>query len=108
MQNFRDILNREGVIFREGIKRAIELYVMRHGPGNYQTLLASYEPGGVRSEGQLEQEIIRHFQGLNRDIKRSELMFKIIKDLGYTRSRASKTADGLAKQLSDLGVKIWR
>ena len=108
MEIFYEVLQREGIGFNKGMKAAIELFIERHGDGNYQTMMNSYQPGGIKSEGQIEQEIVRYFQGLERDLTLKELLAKVMEDLGYPRGRASKVADGLAKQMSDLGVKIWR
>ena len=108
MESFHTIIRREGIPFNRGMRQAIEEYVRRHGDGNTQTLLASYQPGGKKSEGQLEQEVVRFFQGLKREVNRKEVLEKVITDLGYSRGRASQVADGLVRQLRDSGVRVWR
>lgn len=107
MEKFYKVLKREGFNLNEGMKQAIELYVERHGDGNWQTELDSYQPGGTMSEGQLEQQIIRHFQALERDIKRSEILAKVKEQLKYPPSRLPAVVTGLSKQLRDLGVRVW-
>jgi hypothetical protein len=108
LEDFYKILVREGWDLKEGMKQAIELYVERHGPGNYQTLMNSFQPKGHRSEGQLEQELVRYFQGLERDITGREILAKIKKELGYDSKRAAATLDRIGQQLHELGVRIWR
>ncbi len=52
------IADRERTSRSHIIMCALAEYSEVHGPGNYQTVLASYEPGGVKSDAQQEQLVV--------------------------------------------------
>lgn len=108
VDSLKTIAKREGVLLREIYNRAFEEYASRHGPGNYQTLIGSFQPGGIKSGGQIEQEITNE---LISKFPFHEL--KYIDIIKRCRSRdlkkdTSNTADRVAQELSKKGWKVWR
>jgi len=111
MEKAYTIIRRESLSFDELCNNAIEEYVGRHFDGNYQTILGSYEPDGVKSEGQREQEIIRYYEKRCKDgyeVRLSEIKTRIREILGYEGNKVKVAADRIAEHLYELGVKIWR
>ena len=66
------IADRERTSRSHVIMCALAEYSEVHGPGNYQTVLASYEPGGVKSDAQQEQlvvnELIKEYEKIGQPI----------------------------------------
>ena len=102
------IAKREGKSFGELVVHSLEEYEVKHLKGNFQTVFESYQEGGVKSEGQHEQEILRHFQGLNRELNYKDIIAKVKTDLGHNAKKARVTADNITRRLKEAGVKVWR
>ena len=105
------IIKREAMSFDNFCYTAVEEYVARHFDGNYQTLLGSYEEGGIKSEGQQEQELVEYY--LNRDkdgydVKYSNIGVSLRERLGYKGSELISATERLAKLLHEKGIKVWR
>ena len=108
IKTLKEIAKREGSTLRTIYCKALAEYSKRHGPGNYQTLLKSYAPGGTKSDGQIEQEIINELI--------SKFSFHELKYIEITKRCRShglrrdipNTADRIAQELSKRGWKVWR
>jgi len=110
MEKFLTIANREQNTFMDLIAEAIKEYVENHWKGNYQTLLNSYEPGGVKSEGQLEQGIILELTQRNQrgfDINYQHIMDLVKERMGKRGGEAVAIAERVMEKLMENGVKIW-
>ena len=102
------IANREKSSRSKIIVTSMAEYIDRHAPGNSQTLLSSYEEGGLKSDGQLEQEIIQYF------IKRQENHYEVnARDIGeqvrlngVKGEQTSPTIDRIVKQLLAKEVRV--
>jgi len=110
MEKAYTIIRRESYTFDEFCTRAVEEYVGRHFDGNYQTLLASYKPGGVKSEGQQEQELYKYYldraeKGM--DIRLTEIKTRLRETLGYEGGKVQQTAERIAQRLHEEDVKVW-
>ena len=109
MEKAYTIIRREAMSFDEFCVAAVEEYVGRHFDGNYQTLLASYEPGGVKSEGQQEQELIRYYQdraGDGFDVRLPDIKDRL-RDMGYEGGKVQNSAFRIVQRLHELEVKVW-
>jgi len=103
------IIRRESLTFDTFCTQAVEEYVQRHYDGNYQTLLGSYEPGGIKSEGQQEQELIRYYQGRFKDgftVRVDDIKYSL-RDMGYEGVKVQQAAERIAQRLHELEVKVW-
>ena len=102
------IANREKCSRSKIIVCGLAEYIDRHGLGNSQTLLSSYEEGGLKSDGQLEQEIIQYF------IKRQENHYEVnareigeqVRLNGVKGDQTSSTIDRIVKQLLAKEVRV--
>ena len=111
MEKAYAIIKRESLTFDKFCVDAIGEYVARHFDGNYQTVLGSYEPGGVKSEGQREQELVKYYLSRDRDgydVKYSDIGDSLRERLGYKGSKLISATERLAKLLHEKGVKVWR
>jgi hypothetical protein len=109
MEKAYKIIKRESITFDKLCTQAIEEYVGRHFDGNYQTLLASYEIDGIKSEGQQEQEIIRHFESRHKDgykIKYIDITSRLREALTYSGTKLVNTAQRIAKDLHEKGMEV--
>lgn len=104
------IIKREALSFDNFCYTAVEEYVARHFDGNYQTVLGSYEPGGVKSEGQQEQELVKYYlrDRAGYDVKYSDIATRLRERLGYKGSKLISATERLAKLLHEKGIKVWR
>jgi len=104
-----DICDRERTSRSGIIMKALAEYWDRHIKGNYQTVMESFEPGGHRSDGQLEQEIINTMLGIPewQDIKWSIIRLRL-KEIGYPMKKLTSGADRIARVLQEKGRKVWR
>ena len=59
--NLQILAKREGKFLGEIYNLALAEYWDKHGLGNSQTLLPSYDKGGAKSDGQLEAECFNAF-----------------------------------------------
>lgn len=108
METFQEWCKREGMDFNKGIRLAIKETIERHQAGNYQTLIPSFEEGGVKSDGQLEQEIIQKYLTKNgQDIPYREIL-RDVKAIGYKGIKAAQAATRIAYSLNQVGKKVWR
>ena len=101
-----DISKRESKTFGDTIIWALEELVIRHGAGNFQTLMGSYGEDGVKSEGQLEQEIYREFMD-KYEVKHSDILMAV-KRLGYDGKKAGQITGSIALRLHKEGKKVWQ
>jgi len=111
MEKTYTIIKRENITFDQFCVNAVQEYVSRHFDGNYQTLLASYESDGVKSEGQQEQELVRYYMGRAEngfDIRYIDINTKIREKLGYEGSKTVAVANRVTQRLYENGVKVWR
>jgi len=102
-----DILaTREGITSATLLNRCWEEYWEKHGKGNSQTLLESHLPGGEKSVGQVEQEIVNYLKkNRGKDIDFKEIVDQC-KSFGLTVTLIP--ARNIAKQLQADGYKVWR
>lgn len=109
MGNIHTIAKREGQPVAEIIIEALREYDERHGPGNSQTILGSFVAGGVRSEGQIEQEIINGFQASPdwREIKFKDIISRL-REHGYSSKKLRQGAERVAEALKEKGRQVWR
>jgi|TARA_R100000093_G_scaffold37052_2_gene19523 hypothetical protein len=111
MEDIWDIAKREAITFGDLCVQALEEYNERHGAGNSQTLLESYGAGGVKSDGQLEQElartlIARYAQGSGAlDFSEIIRWLRIQEDIQAPKLKPM--ADRVAKKIGELGIKVW-
>ena len=104
------IANREKCSRSKIIVCGLAEYIDRHGLGNSQTLLSSYDEGGLKSDGQIEQEIIQYF------IKRYENHYEItygdigkqVRLQGFKTDQVIPTIDRIVNQLLAKEVAIIR
>ena len=111
MEKAYTIIKRENITFDQFCVNAVQEYVSRHFDGNYQTLLASYESDGVKSEGQQEQELVRYYMGRAEngfDLRYIDINTKIREKLGYEGSKTVAVANRVTQRLYENGVKVWR
>lgn len=111
MEKAYTIIKRESLSFDEFCVNAVEEYVGRHFDGNYQTLLASYEEDGVKSEGQREQELVRYYVARARDgfdVRVSDIKDRLRDHLGYAGGKVQQTADRIVQLLYEEDIKVWR
>ena len=109
MEKAYTIIKRESITFDQFCTQAVEEYVGRHFDGNYQTLLGSYEPDGIKSEGQREQEILRYFETRHKEkyrITYTDIVAQIREKLEYTGKKIVNTAQRIAKELHEKGVEV--
>jgi hypothetical protein len=104
----KTIAKREGVLLKEIYNRAIEEYAERHGPGNFQTLIGSYQPGGLKSDGQLEVVIVNELmvKFTDKEVRFIEISRRC-RDHGFKKDIPA-TADRIAQELHKRGWKVWR
>ena len=110
MEKAYTIIRREALSFDEFCVAAVEEYVGRHFDGNYQTLLASYDEGGIKSEGQQEQELFRYYLERAKagyEIRLQEIKDRVRSTLGYEGQKIKSTAEDIAQRLHDENVKVW-
>ena len=111
MEKAYTIIKRENITFDKFCVDAVGEYVARHFDGNYQTLLGSYEEGGIKSEGQQEQELVEYHLSRDRDgydVKYSNIGASLRDRLGYKGSKLISATERLVKLLHEKGIKIWR
>jgi hypothetical protein len=105
--NLQTLAKREGVSMSEILNRAFKDYWKLHGPGNFQTLLGSYEEDGEKSLGQVEQACVVAFQKRGKSgVKKGELHEWLIRE-GLTEARPR--LDSLSRvvpRLFELGVEV--
>lgn len=109
MEKIRAIMKRETLSFNQVATKALCEYVDRHYYGNSQTLLESYEEGGIKSDGQIEQMIVNYF--LERHRKRYDVYYRdILKEVRQTLELQGEelinTGQRIIEQLLDEEVKI--
>lgn len=111
MESFQEWAKREGLDINQAITQAIHEHVERHRAGNFQTLLHSYEPEGIKSLGQIEQAISTIYLSTRRDKGRVDVQYaEICEQLraqGITKNIAV-TAERIAHELTKAGLKVWR
>ena len=108
MEKAYTIIKRESLTFDQFCVQAVGEYVGRHFDGNYQTLLASYEEDGVKSEGQREQTLVRYYVDRSVEVRYTDMVARVRETLGYEGSKLIAAAERIAQQLYEKGVKIWR
>lgn len=103
------IADRENATRTSIILKALEEYDEWHGKGNSQTTMESHFPGGIRSDGQIQQEIILEFEAKPEwmDINFKAIILRL-KEVGYSKEKLSQSADRVAKTLNEKGRKVWR
>ena len=107
LRNLIELARREGVSMSEILNRAFKDYWKKHGAGNYQTMIGSFAQGGIKSDGQLEAEIINAIiTKFDHEVRYVEVL-KLCRESGF-RKAAVSTADRLAYELSKRGWKVWR
>jgi hypothetical protein len=104
----KTIAKREGKQIKEIFNAALIEYADKHGPGNFQTILGSYQPGGVKSDGQIEQTIISELtkKYLSRDIHFREVL-SVCQDYGFKKD-AVESGNRISKKLTSEGWKVWK
>lgn len=103
------IIKREALSFDDLCFSAIDEYVKRHYDGNFQTILGSYEPGGVKSEGQQEQALIRYYEARHKDgykVNYNDLIERLRESLEYSGTQLVNTAQRIAKTLHEKGMEV--
>ena len=108
MEKVRAIMRRETLSFNQIATAALSEYVDRHYYGNSQTLLSSYEPGGIKSEGQLEQGIVKHFTDKHLEgwyIYLRDIVAELI-HLGFSGDKLAPAQRRVVDQLLENKVKI--
>ena len=102
------IARREGVSRSAIVVTALKEYWKIHRKGNYQHYMTGFLPGGVKSDRQIEQDIINYFMNNQLDVKYSEVAMRIRSDLGYKGKSLIDAIERIVKKLHDNGVKIWK
>ena len=100
---------RESMTFEQGLLTVISEGVTRHYDGNFQTLLGSYNPDGIKSEGQQEQLIIRYFEERHEKhypIRYLEIGAKIREDLGFSGSKLVAAIERVVEVLLGQGMEV--
>lgn len=87
------IAKRENKPFGEIIVAALQEYDEKHWDGNFQTVIESYRDGGVKSQGQIEAEIIRELQD------NKKVQFKGILDILIKRGIAPRQRKDMAQKI---------
>lgn len=108
MEKAYTIIKRESLSFDEFCVAAVDEYVARHFDGNYQTILGSYEDGGIKSEGQQEQTLVRFYVDRGQEVRYTDVVARIRETLGYEGSKLIAATERLAQRLYEKGVKVWR
>jgi len=100
------IAEREGRDVKDVMVQAVKEYVELHGPGNSQTLIPSFVLGGIKSDGQIEQQIVKHY--LSKREARYLDVVRRVREAGFPDSKVIATVNKVIKQLIDSNVKVWR
>jgi len=106
MTELYNIARRDGVDVKDIMALAIKEYVDVHGPGNSQTLIPSFVPGGSKSNGQVEAEIIREL--LNKGEVRYVDVVNRVRNSGLGNDRILPAVNHIVKALVDKEVAVWR
>jgi len=108
VKTLKEIAKREGSDLKTIYCKALAEYAKRHGPGNFQTMIGSFAPGGIKSDGQLEAMIINEVMTkfVDKDVRRLEIV-KRCRDYGFKKDTPA-TADRIAQELLKRGWKVWR
>ena len=99
------IAKREGITVGSLRVQAMKEYDERHWDGNYQTLLESYDEGGVKSDGQIEMEAINELAKSKRDLSRSDI-YPLLTEV--KPEKREQSFENIRKELTSRGVKVWR
>ncbi len=100
------IAKREAKDIKELYNLAVEEYVEKHFDGNYQTLMGSFADGGIKSDGQLEQEIINQLKAPSlKDVKFNKIT-GLCREAGFKKDLVEH-AENISRQLIKEGYKIW-
>lgn len=105
IQGIDEIVSRERTTRSEIIIRALADYWSRHHDGNYQTLLPSYQPEGVKSDAQYVAEYVNGCvsQGL-RELYYREVIGHL-KDRGYSVSRRMELGKQILQRAKEAGIR---
>jgi len=104
MDRIQVIAKREGENVNDVIIRALDEYDEKHWKGNYQTLMESFEEGGVKSNGQFQQEIIRQLE--HRKSTYWKEIIRILKQKGIKPKKRVEMGREIAKALKDKEVEV--
>ncbi len=107
MRGLQEIAKRERLNFNDIAIKAFEEFLDRHGPGNSQTLLDSFEPEGIKSDGQLETEVFRLFESRFMDVLYREVIEEL-KRKGFTGQKLVEAAKRVCKALKAEGLKVYQ
>ena len=100
------IAKREGVTMTEIYLQAFKEYNEKHGAGNFQTMLSSYEKGGVKSEAQFEVLIFEHFKDAY-EVKYVDIIYYLMEQ-GMKSKKRVDVAGRVFKRLKEAGVRVFR
>ena len=108
LDNLIILSKREGKSLGEISHLAFSEYWEKHGLGNSQTLLPSYDQGGAKSEGQLETECYNAFNNQGSRVERVDLH-------GWLKARKvndAKKRIAMVKRIthrlkSEKGIEVW-
>jgi hypothetical protein len=107
VDSLKKIAKTEGVQLRKIYNKALAEYAERHSAGNPQTLLPSFEKDGVKSLGQIEQEIFTEIKSWKRDVQKWEIMEALeARDIVEVKKKLFSTRL-IIKKLTGEGVKVW-
>ena len=108
IDNLVILAKREGKTLGEITSLAFNEYWEKHGLGNSQTLLPSYDKGGPKSEGQLETECYNAFNNQGVRVERVDLH-------GWLKARGvddAKKRIAIVKRIThrlkaEKGIEVW-
>ena len=100
---------RESLTLQEGMTQFIFEGVDRHYYGNSQTLLDSYEPAGIKSDGQIEQiitnKLFKKYQTTKQPIPRIDIVTES-RDIGIDPKKIPEATNRVIQNLRELEVPI--
>jgi hypothetical protein len=106
-EKFKKIAKREGLSSSQLLRRIIEDYVRLHDPGNPQRPITAFVEGHLDSYKAQHQQRLQKLMEIAkiRDLRYSDIL-TLCSEL--EARRRFMEAESLAKDLSELGVKVWR
>ena len=108
IEGIDEIVDRERTTRSEIIMRALAGYWHRHGEGNYQTLLPSYAPSGIKNNAQWASELVNNcIQNNVKEIYHRDIMRLLINE-GYPSEKRIELAKMVLKLCREKKVSYTR
>lgn len=106
VEEIDQIADRERIPRSELIMKALANYHNKHFKGNSQTLLPSFGEGGIKSQGQIANDLLHSFEG-EKDVEFRKVLAKV-RSIGIVKRWEIEVAEAVVKELREKGVRIWR